>query len=74
MEVYESETNEIVKLFLAHGLEFQDCIAALDSALSRLIPRLTGKESTRLRIVMMSNNEVVMREMERRVSRQKASK
>ena len=53
MKVYEAETTEIVGRFLAHRLDFPDCIAALDSALTRFIPRLTGEENTRLRIVML---------------------
>ena len=66
MEVYEAETTEIVRRFLAHELSFPDCIAALDSALIRLMPRLTGRQITRLRVVMLANNEIVMKEMERR--------
>jgi hypothetical protein len=47
MEVYESETNEIVKRFLAHRLDFPDCISALDSPLAHLIPRLTVEQIAR---------------------------
>ncbi len=56
----------MVKLFLARALSFTACIAALDSALEDLIPRLKVEDATRLRIVMLSNNEIVMNEMERR--------
>ena len=56
----------MIKRFLNHRLSFPECIAALDSALADLIPRLTGGQSTRLRIVMLANNEIVMKEMERR--------
>ena len=66
MEGYESETDEIVKRFLAYRLSFPECIAALDSALVGFIPRLTGEQITRLRIVMLANNEIVMKELERR--------
>ena len=66
MEVYESETDAAVKLFLADRLSLTACIAALDSALEDLIPRLNPEDATRLRIVMLSNNEVVMNEMGRR--------
>jgi hypothetical protein len=65
MEVYERETQAIVKQFLDQRLSFLDCIAALDAALAGLIPRLTG-QIERLRIVMLANNETVMKEMERR--------
>ena len=66
MEVYERETDEVVKLFLAGKLSLTACIDAFDSALEDLIPRLKVEDATRLRIVMLSNNEVVMNEMERR--------
>ena len=66
MEVYERETREVVERFLGHTLSFPDCIAALDAALAELIPRLTGEQLTRLRIVMLANNEIVMKEMTRR--------
>ena len=66
MKVYESETKEVIRRFLANELSFPECIAALDSALAGLVPRLSGEEITRLRIVMLANNEIVMREMQRR--------
>lgn len=66
MEVYERETQEIIKRFLDHGLSFPDCIAALDAALAALVPTLTGEQISRLRIVMLANNEIVMKEMDRR--------
>ena len=66
MEVYESETREVVERFLAHRLSFPDCIAALDAALAELIPRLRGEQLIRLRIVMLANNEIVTKEMARR--------
>jgi hypothetical protein len=66
MDIYERETTEVVKLFLAGNISFPECIAALDSALEDLIPRLKPEDATRLRIVMLSNNEIVMNEMGRR--------
>ena len=65
MEAYERETDEVVKLFLAGKLGFTACIAALDSALEGLIPRLKPEDASRLRIVMLCNNEIVMNKMER---------
>jgi hypothetical protein len=67
VEVYESETGEVLKLFLAGRFRLTACIAALDSALEDLIPRLTPEQATRLRIVILSNNEIVMNEMQRRL-------
>jgi hypothetical protein len=66
MEVYKRETQEVIRRFLAHRLSFPECIAALDAALAGLVPRLTGEELAELRAVMLSNNEIVMKEMERR--------
>jgi hypothetical protein len=66
MEVYERETQKVIKRFLERSLSFADCIAALDAALASLIPTLTGEQIPRLRIVMLANNEIVMKQMERR--------
>lgn len=66
MEVYERETSEILKRFLEQRLSFAECIAALDAALAAFIPSLNGDEIPRLRVVMLANNESVMKEMERR--------
>jgi hypothetical protein len=66
MEEYERETQEILKRFLERSLAFPDCIAALDAALAGLIPTLTGEQIPRLRVVMLANNEIVMKEMGRR--------
>jgi hypothetical protein len=66
MKVYERETEEIIKRFLDRRLSFTACIAALDAALAGLIPTLEGEQIARLRIVMLANNQIVMKEMERR--------
>jgi hypothetical protein len=66
MEVYKRETRDVINRFLDHGLSFPDCIAALDAALARLIPRLPDEELDSLRAVMFANNDIVMKEMERR--------
>jgi hypothetical protein len=66
MEVYENETRQVINRFLDRRLSFPDCIAALDAALAELIPRLTTEELAPLRAVMLANNEIVMKELERR--------
>jgi hypothetical protein len=68
MEVYKSEAREIIRRFLARRLTFSECIAALDDALAG-IPVLIGDELGELRAVVVANNEIVMREMERRACR-----
>jgi hypothetical protein len=64
----ERETEEIIRPFLTHRLSFPQCIAALDAALAGLVQTVTGEQVLRLRIVMLANNEIVMKEMERRGS------
>ena len=66
MEVFKSETGEIIRRFLAHRLTFDECVAALDAALADLAPRLTDEQIAPLRALMLENNEIVMKEMERR--------
>ena len=66
MEVYERQTKEVINRFLGHRLTFPECIAALDAALAGLVPRLGEVQLPALRALMMANNEVVMKEMERR--------
>jgi CRP/FNR family cyclic AMP-dependent transcriptional regulator len=66
MEVYKSETREVIRRFLARRLSFPDCIAALDSALADLTTRITGEQLAPIRTLMMENNEIVMKEMARR--------
>ncbi len=66
MEVYKRETREVIKRFLGHRLSFTACLSALDSAFADLIPRLTGEEFVPLHALILKNNEIVMKEMERR--------
>lgn len=66
MESYKRETEAVIARFLKHQLSFPDCIAALDAALAQLIPRLTSEQLSSLRALMLANNDIVMKEMERR--------
>ena len=68
MKAYKSETKQVVNRFLRRQLSFPKCIAALDAALAKLIPRLRPEDLDALRAVMLANNERVMKEMERRGS------
>jgi hypothetical protein len=74
MEVYKSETREVLNRFLAHRLSFPACIAALDAALAGLLPRLRPDELPALRELVLANNAVVMNEMERRGKRKEAKR
>jgi CRP-like cAMP-binding protein len=64
MEVFKRETRKIIKRFLEHRLTFHECLAALDAAY--LNPRLTGEQIDSLRPLILENNDIVMKEMERR--------
>jgi hypothetical protein len=66
MEAYERTTRKVIDRFLNKSITFPECIAALDAALAGLISTLTGEQIPRLRRVMLANNEIVMKEMERR--------
>jgi hypothetical protein len=66
MEVYQTETRKVIKRFLHYHLSFDGCIHALDAALGRLIPRMPQEELPALRVLILANNEIVMKEMERR--------
>jgi hypothetical protein len=72
MEVYKSESREIIRRFLARRLTFPQCVTALDAALAG-VPILTGDELAQLRVVVLANNETVMKEMERLGVRRKVS-
>lgn len=74
MEVYKSETREVLSRFLSRRITFPGCIAALDAALAGLLPRLRPEELPALRELMLANNEVVMEEMQRRGQRKKSKK
>jgi hypothetical protein len=66
MEAHKKRTREVIERFLNHRLSFPDCIAALDAALADFMPRMTKEQLAPARSLMFSNNEIVMREMERR--------
>jgi CRP-like cAMP-binding protein len=56
----------VIKRFLAHRISFPACVAALDAAFADLMPRLTGEQFAPLRALILENNNMVMKEMERR--------
>jgi len=66
MEVYKRETREVIKRFLGHRISFSACVAALDAAFADLMPRLTDEQFAPLRALILENNNMVMKEMERR--------
>jgi hypothetical protein len=66
VEVYRRETREVVRRFLDNQLTFDACIYSLDAALAEFVPRMEPDQLRELRIEMLANNEVVMKEMARR--------
>jgi hypothetical protein len=66
METYERQTQAVIESFLRHELSFPACVAALDAALADFMPSMTGDQIAGVRIVMLANNEIVLREMEGR--------
>jgi CRP-like cAMP-binding protein len=56
----------VIKRFLGHRISFPACVAALDAAFADLVPRLTGEQFAPLRALILENNNMVMKEMERR--------
>ena len=66
MEAYKRRTREVIKRFLNHRLSFSECMAALDAALADLTTRAAGEQIVSVRALVLENNEIVMREMERR--------
>jgi CRP/FNR family transcriptional regulator, cyclic AMP receptor protein len=68
MEVYKRETRKAIKSFRDYRLSFPGCIAALDAALADLTRRLPGERIDSLRALILENNDIVMKEMERRGS------
>ena len=51
---------------LQRKIDFLVCIEGLNAALARFVPKMTGEQIGRLRIIMLANNEIVMKEMEKR--------
>jgi len=74
VEVYKRETREIINRFLDHRLSFPDCIGALEAALADGIPRMKDTQLPEIRALMLSNNDIVMKEMEKRGRSEETSK
>lgn len=64
--MYKRETREVIRRFLGHRISFSACVAALDAAFADVMPRLTGEQFAPLRVLILENNNMVMKEMERR--------
>jgi hypothetical protein len=54
--------------FVERKLTYPECMRALEATLTDLIPRLSPAHLPALRILLAANNEIVMRELQRRIS------
>jgi hypothetical protein len=68
LEAYEQRSQEVIQLFLSDRISFEECKAALDTALGAVITKVTGKELLAVTALAMANHETVMKEMKRRDS------
>ena len=66
MDTYRRQTHTVIDRFLEHRLNFPDCIAALDATLADFMSRFKPEQLVSVRALMLANNDIVMKEMERR--------
>ena len=62
MDTYRRETRKLIDRF--HRLSFPDCIAALEAALADFMYRFNPEQLDSVRALMLTNNDIVMKEME----------
>jgi hypothetical protein len=66
MEVYRSETDEIMRRFLRRQLTHEQCIVGLYDALASALPDFSEEDWPGIRAVVAANNETIHAETERR--------
>lgn len=66
VEVYRSETDEIIRRFLRGQLTRDQCIVSLYDALSSALPDFTAEDWPGIRSVIMANNQVIQAKSEKR--------
>lgn len=66
MRLYKRKTRMAIKRFLRGKQGFAECVADLDALLADFIPRLQSGQIAELRSLMLANNDIVMKEMQRR--------
>jgi hypothetical protein len=65
-EAFEHRSREVIESFLNRSISYEECIAALDSAFTAIVTKVTGKELLAATALAMRNNETVTKEMVRR--------
>ncbi len=68
VDAFKRETHELIEQFLDHRLTYPQCLFALDATFASLRPSPTAEELSSLRSLISANYELVMQEMERRIS------
>lgn len=66
MEAYKTETTEILKRFTEGRISHPECLAALDAALSDLVPRLDPGDLRTVQAMIRATNDAVVAEVKRR--------
>ena len=59
MELYKSETAEILRLYAVGEISRHECINRLDAAVAGLFPRMTAKDSTAFQSEMLVTEEAL---------------
>jgi hypothetical protein len=70
VDEYRRETQWILSQFLNNEITLEECTAALNAELANLAPRIRQACPVALRILITVNDEVVMKEVERRKTSQ----
>jgi hypothetical protein len=73
MEAYKTETREILNRFIARRISYRKCLAALDTALSGVLPNLGPEHLPAAQTAVLANSETLMNEMKRRHAPRKAN-
>jgi len=73
MEVFKSETREILRRYLTGEIGCEDCVTSLDAAVAGLISFLKPEDLPEVVAVMNENTATLATEMKRRRSAQKTN-
>ena len=66
MEAYKAETAEILRRFMDNRISHPQCLAALDAALSDLVPRMNPSDLRTVQGWIKNDSGVIVKEMRRR--------
>jgi len=69
MEVFKTESAEIIRRFASGKISHAECLAALDAAVLGIVTPLKPEEVAQIRAIMLTNNEILAKEARRRQTR-----